>query len=39
MLGGLDVGGTEEGLPIQTKNTKLTEQQVRDISVSAFLDF
>jgi len=31
--------GTEEGLPIQTKNTKLTEQQIRDISLSAFLEF
>jgi hypothetical protein len=31
--------GTEEGLPIQTKNTKLAEKQIRDISVSAFLEF
>jgi hypothetical protein len=31
--------GTEEGLPIQTKNTNLTEQQIRDISVSVFLEF
>jgi len=31
--------GTEEGVPIQTKNTKLTDQQIRDISVSASLEF
>ena len=31
--------GTEEGLPIQTKNAKLTEQRIRDISVSAFVEF
>ena len=30
---------TEEGLPIQTKYTKLIEQQIRDISVFAFLEF
>jgi hypothetical protein len=30
--------GIEEGLPIHTKNTKLTEQ-IRDISLSAFLEF
>jgi hypothetical protein len=29
----------EESLPIHTKNTKLTEQQILDISVSASLEF
>jgi hypothetical protein len=31
--------GTEDGRPFQTKNTKLSETQIRDIYISAFLEF